>query len=287
MWNTLKVGLLLTGLTALFVLAGRAVGGQSGMIMAFCLAVAMNFGSYWFSDKIVLKMTGAQPMGPQQAPALFEMTQTLAQRAGLPMPKLYVIDDPQPNAFATGRNAQNAAVAVNSGLLEILDRREVEGVIAHELAHIKHRDTLTMTLVATVAGAVMTIAQIGQFAAIFGGLSRDDDEGANPIGMLLAIIVAPLAATMIQMAISRAREFEADATAARLTGSPDGLMNALAKLERGSHAIPSYSQRPQTAHLCIVNPLAGGTGQFLAGLFSTHPPMQKRIAKLAELRAAL
>ena len=284
MLNTLKVGMMLTALTALFVLAGRAIGGQNGMLMAFFLAVAMNFGSYWFSDKIVLKMTGAQPVGPSEAPALYEMTQRLAQKANLPMPALYVIEDPQPNAFATGRNAQHAAVAVNSGLLEILDRREVEGVIAHELAHIKHRDTLTMTIVATVAGAIMTIAQIGQFAAMFGGLSRDDDEGANPIGMLLAIVVAPLAAMMIQMGISRAREFEADATAARLTGSPDGLINALSKLERSSQAIPSFSQRPQTAHLCIVNPLAGGTGQFLAGLFSTHPPMEKRIAKLSELR---
>jgi heat shock protein HtpX len=286
MWNTLKVGALLAVLTALFVGIGHLIGGQSGMIIALVLAVAMNFGSFWFSDKIVLKMTGAQPLDRRQAPALYEMTERLAQRAGLPMPALYVIDDPQPNAFATGRGPSNSAVAVNRGLLEVLNQREVEGVVAHEIAHIKHRDTLTMTLVATFAGAIMMLAQIGQFAAMFGGLGGGDDEegGTNLGGMLVAIFVAPLAATIIQLAVSRAREFEADATAARLTGSPVGLASALAKLEGATHAIPSHSQRPQTAHLCIAAPFAGGTGQFLAGLFSTHPPMAARIARLQQMR---
>jgi heat shock protein HtpX len=286
MWNTLKVGALLAVLTALFVGIGHLIGGQSGMIIALVLAVAMNFGSFWFSDKIVLKMTGAQPLDRRQAPALYEMTERLAQRAGLPMPALYVIDDPQPNAFATGRGPSNSAVAVNRGLLEVLNQREVEGVVAHEIAHIKHRDTLTMTLVATFAGAIMMLAQIGQFAAMFGGLGGSDDEegGTNLGGMLVAIFVAPLAATIIQLAVSRAREFEADATAARLTGSPAGLSSALAKLERATHAIPSFSQRPQTAHMCIAAPFAGGTGRFLSGLFSTHPPMEARIARLQQMR---
>ncbi len=281
MLNTLKVGALLTALTLLFVFVGRAVGGPTGATIALVMAIAMNFGSYWFSDKIVLKMYGARPIGPHDAPDLYRMTEDLAQRAKLPMPKLYIIDDPQPNAFATGRNPQNAAVAVNSGLLQMLNRDEVAGVVAHELAHIKHRDTLTMTLVASIAGAVMWIAQIGQFAAMFGGMSRDDDEGMNPVGMLLSIIVAPIAAMMIQMAVSRAREFEADATAAKLTGTPYGLMNALSKLERGAQMIPSHAN-PQTAHMFIINPFAG-MGQGLKSLFLTHPPTQKRIERLQQL----
>jgi heat shock protein HtpX len=284
MLNTLKVGFLLALLSVLFVFVGRAIGGPTGATVALVMAIAMNVGSYWFSDKIVLKMYGAQPIGPQDAPDLYRMTQDLAQRANLPMPKLYVIQDPQPNAFATGRNPQNAAVAVNSGLLQMLNRDEVAGVVAHELAHIKHRDTLTMTIVASIAGAVMWVAQIGQFAAMFGGFGRsDDDEGMNPVGLLLSIIVAPIAATMIQMAVSRAREFEADATAARLTGTPYGLMNALDKLERGAHAIPSHAN-PQTAHMFIVNPLSG-MGQGLMSLFRTHPPTEKRIERLRQLAA--
>jgi len=283
MWNTLKVGLMLTALTAVFVLLGRAIGGTGGAMIAFGLAIAMNFGSYWFSDKIVLGMSGAKPLSRQAAPQLYDMTATLAQRAGLPMPKLYVIDDPQPNAFATGRNPANAAVAVNSGLLEMLERPEVEGVIAHELAHVKHRDTLTMTVVATLAGAIMMLAQMGQFAAMFGGMNRDDEDAPNPLVFLLMIVVAPLAAMLVQMAVSRAREFEADATAARLTGSPQGLINALAKLERGARTIPGHAN-PQTAHLFIVNPLAG-VGGAVAGLFSTHPPMEKRIEALRQLAA--
>lgn len=283
MVNTLKVGILLTVLTAIFVLMGRLAGGPSGALIAFGLAVVMNVGSYWFSDKIVLKMSGARPVTPQEAPELYSMTEKLVQRANLPMPRLYIIDDPSPNAFATGRNPQNAAVAVNTGLLNILNRDEVEGVVAHELAHIKYRDTLTMTVVATVAGAVMMLADIARFAAIFGmGRSDDEGEGTNPIVFIVMLIVAPLAATMIQMAVSRYREFEADAAAARLTGSTVGLSNALLKLERGAALIPNQHANPQTAHMFIVNPFKG-LGSGLMNLFMTHPPIEKRVEALAKL----
>jgi heat shock protein HtpX len=284
MLNTLKVGILLTLLTAAFLGFGYLLGGRGGMVMAFGFAVLMNFGSYWFSDKIVLSMSGAKPVGPQDAPELYKLTSELVQRANLPMPRLYIIQDPQPNAFATGRSPKHAAVAVNTGLLQLLDRREVEGVIAHELAHVKHRDTLTMAIVATLAGAIMLLADLARWSAIFGlGSSRDNEEGANPLVLLAMIIVAPLAAMMVQFAVSRAREYEADAMAARLTGSPDGLINALMKLDRGVHAIPTHSMSPQTAHLCIANPFAG-MGGLLSSLFSTHPPMEKRIAALEALR---
>ncbi|HVF85740.1 MAG TPA: zinc metalloprotease HtpX [Abditibacteriaceae bacterium] len=281
----LKVGLLLTALTALFVFVGHLIGGSGGAMIAFGLALAMNVGSYWFSDKMVLKMYNAQPLDPHTpgARSLYEMTQRMAERAQLPMPKLYVIDDPQPNAFATGRNPQNAVVAVNTGLLQMLDKEEVAGVVAHELAHIKHRDMLTMTMVATIAGAVMMLAQMAQFAAIFGGGHRDDEEGgSNPLVMLALMIFAPLAATVIQMAVSRAREYEADATGAFIAGSPSGLMNALAKLEHGAQAIPSHAN-PQTAHMFIVNPLSGMSG--VASLFRTHPPTEERVARLRALQS--
>ncbi len=285
MQNTLKVGLMLTLLTALFMLMGRAIGGTSGMMLALGLAVAMNVGSYWFSDKIVLKMTGAQPVDESSAPELFRMTQNLVQRANMPMPALYIIDDPQPNAFATGRDPKHAAIAVNSGLLNLLSRSEIEGVVAHELAHVKHRDTLTMTVVAALAGAIMLIAQFGHIAAMFGGGGRDEDgEGTNPLVFIAMLIVAPIAASLVQMAVSRAREFEADAMAARLTGSPQGLIGALTKLEQGAARIPTHSMSPQTAHLCIVNPFFGGRGAALANLFSTHPPMEKRIAALSKIQ---
>lgn len=286
MLNTLKVGILLVVMTALIVLIGRVVGGTAGMAIALVLAVLMNFGSYWFSDKIVLKMTGAQPVGPQDAPELYQMTQDLARLANLPMPALYIINDPQPNAFATGRSPNHAAVAVNTGLLDILDRREVAGVVAHELAHIKHRDTLTMTIVASLAGAFMLLVQIAQFSAIFGfGGNSDEEGGLNPIALIAMMIVGPIAATLIQMAVSRAREFEADRLAAQLTGSPDGLINALLKLERGASAIPTHSMSPQNAHMCIVNPLRGIGG--LTALFSTHPPIEKRVASLEALRGSI
>lgn len=279
----LKVGLLLMGLTALFVFVGHLLGGVNGAMIAFGLALLMNVGSYWFSDKMVLKMYNAQPLDPNSpgAAGLYQTTQRLAERAQIPMPKLYVIDDPQPNAFATGRNPQNAVVAVNTGLLQLLNQEEVAGVVAHELAHIKHRDMLTMTMTATIAGAIMMLAQMAQFAAFFGGGSRDDEEGVNPLVAIALMIFAPLAATVIQLAISRAREYEADATGAFIAGCPNGLMNALAKLESGAQAIPSHAN-PQTAHMFIVNPLAGMGG--VVNLFRTHPATEERIARLRALR---
>lgn len=283
MLNTLKVGVLLTILTAAVLLVGRALGGTQGMIIAFGLAIVMNVGSYWFSDKIVLKMTGAQPVDPQQAPDLYRMTESLVQRANLPMPKLYIINDPSPNAFATGRNPDNAVVAVNTGLLNLLDKKEIEGVIAHELGHVAKRDTLTMAIVATLAGALMLMVQIARFGALFGLGGGSDRNGNNMFTMLALIIVGPLAAVMIQSAISRAREYEADAYAAHLTGSPDGLINGLLKLERGAAQIPTHSMTPQTAHMCIVNPFRGMGG--IQAMFSTHPPVEKRVAALEALRS--
>ena len=282
MLNTLKVGVLLTILTLAVLFVGRMLGGTNGMIIAFGLAIVMNLGSYWFSDKIVLKMTGARPVDAQQAPDLYRMTETLVQRAQLPMPKLYVIDDPSPNAFATGRNPSHAVVAVNTGLLNLLDKREVEAVIAHELGHVAKRDTLTMAIVATLAGALMLLVQFARFGALFGLGGGSDRNGNNMFTMLALIIVGPLAAMMIQSAVSRSREYEADAFAARLTGSPDGLIQGLIKLERGAAQIPNHSMSPQTAHLCIVNPFRGLGG--IQAMFSTHPPMDKRIAALEALR---
>lgn len=281
MKNTLKVGFLLTLLTVLFVGIGYTLGGQMGMIGAFAFAIVMNVGSFWFSDKIVLRMSNAQAVTEREAPDLYAMTRRLCERANLPMPRLYIINDPQPNAFATGRSPQHAAVAVNTGLLDMLNREEVEAVVAHELAHVKYRDTLTMTIVATVAGAIMMLVQIAQFASFFGGGRSDDDEGVNPIVFIAMLIVAPLAATLIQMAVSRAREFEADAMAARLTGSTMGMTNALLKLERGAQAIPNHHANAQTAHMYIVNPLRGLGG--VTSLFMTHPPIEKRVAALAKL----
>ena len=281
MLNTFKVGVLLTILTAAVLLVGRALGGTTGMILAFGLAIVMNLGSYWFSDKIVLKMTGAQPVDPQQAPDLYRMTQTLVQRANLPMPKLYIVNDPSPNAFATGRDPHHAVVAVNTGLLNLLDKREIEGVIAHELGHAAKRDTLTMAIVATLAGALMLMVQIARFGAIF-GIGGNSRNGHNLLTIVALAVVGPIAAMMIQGAISRSREYEADAFAARLTGSPDGLIHGLQKLESGAAQIPNRSMSPQTAHLCIVNPFRGIGG--IQALFSTHPPMEKRIAALEALR---
>ncbi len=287
MLNTLKVGALLTLLTTLFVGVGYALGGTNWMLMAFAFAIVMNIGSYWYSDKIVLAMNGARPVDEREAPELFRLTRQLCERAGLPMPKLYVINDPQPNAFATGRNPQNAAVAVNSGLLSLLSRDEIEGVIAHELGHVKNRDTLTMTIVATIAGAITMLVHVAHFGAMFGGYgnSREGNRGSNPIVLIATIIFAPMAAMMIQLAVSRAREFEADAAAARLTGSPNGLISALSKLEKGAQLIPNQHASTQTAHLFIVNPLRGVGG--MASLFMTHPPMEKRIAALQALAPSI
>lgn len=280
--NTLKVTVLMAALTGIFVLFGQALGGNTGMVIAFGLAVAMNFGAYWFSDKMVLKMTRAVPLDPRRDPHLHRMLEVCAERAGIPKPAFYVVNDPSPNAFATGRSPKHAAVAVNTGLLNMLDEDEVMGVIAHEVAHIKNRDTLTMTVVATIAGAITMLAQFAQFAAIFGGMQRSEDgEGSNPLGLLLMALVAPIAAMIMQLAISRAREFEADKLGARLAGSPDGLAKALLKLERGTSLVPT---RTDAAHapLYIVNPLKGRGG--LMKLFMTHPPIEERVAKLRALR---
>lgn len=284
--NTLKVGLLLLALTTLFVLAGSWLGGTAGAVLALGLALAMNVGSYWFSDRLVLRVTRARPLGRQEAPELHQMVERLAARAGIPVPRLYLVPDPQPNAFATGRNPEHGVVAVNEGLLRLLSRDEVEGVLAHEIGHIRHRDTLTMAVVASLAGAVMTLAHIAQWSMIF-GLGRDDEEeGGGLLGSLALILIAPMAATLIQLAVSRAREYEADATAARLAGTPDGLIRALQKLEQGAALVPATTARPTTAHLCIVNPLRG-TGATLQQLFMTHPPMDQRIARLRALAPAL
>jgi len=269
MWNTLKVGILLVALTALLIWVGNLAGGTTGAILGFGLAVLMNFGTFWFSDKMVIAMTGARPVSPAEAPDLHEMVERLARRAGIPKPKVYIVDDPSPNAFATGRSPARGVVAVNTGLLANLNREEIEGVIAHELAHIRHRDTLTMAVVATIAGAIMIISR---FAFFFGG----DDEGHNPILMLALMIVGPLAAILVQMGVSRAREYEADRLGAEIAGSPRGLASALGKLEAISQQVPSHTP-PAAAHLCIVNPLRGGG---IATLFSTHPPVQERIRRL-------
>jgi heat shock protein HtpX len=251
------------------------------MIFAFGLAVLMNFGSYWFSDKIVLRMYRAQPVTEADAPELYSMVRTLVQKAGMPMPKVYIIPEETPNAFATGRNPEHAVVAVTQGIMRILSREELTGVIAHELAHIRHRDMLTGTIVATIAGAISMLAQMAQWAMIFGGGRRDHDgEGGSPIAALVMMIVAPIAAMMVQMAISRTREFEADAGGAKLAGHPSGLANALLKLEKGSKMIPMQDAKPATAHMFIVSPLTGGG---LMKLFSTHPPIEERVRRLNEL----
>ncbi|MCX7798902.1 MAG: zinc metalloprotease HtpX [Fimbriimonadales bacterium] len=278
MMNTLKVVALLAALTALFVGLGSWIGGPTGAAIAFLIALAMNFATYWFSDRMVISMTRARPVSPSEAPELYAMVDRLSRRAGIPTPSLYVVPDPSPNAFATGRDPKHAAVAVNEGLLRILDRPEVEGVIAHELAHIKHRDTLTMTVVATVVGAIVMIANIAQFAAIFG---QSDEDSPNPLALLLMALVAPLAATILQLAISRAREYEADRLGAQIAGSPRGLANALLKLERSVEALPG-SMPPQAAHLCIVSPLAG-IGGMVASLFRTHPLTEDRVRRLMAL----
>ena len=276
--NTLKVGLLLTTLTLLFVLLGGWLGGTAGMVLALALALVMNGVSYWYSDRIVLRLTGAEPLSRTDAPDLHARTERLAIRAGIPTPHLYRVPDPQPNAFATGRNPEHGVVAVNQGLLDLLSQEEVEGVIAHEIAHIANRDTLTMTVAASIAGAVMALVNLAQWAAVF--TPSSDRDGPGLLGLLVAALVAPIAASLIQLAISRAREFEADKSAATYTGTPHGLIGALQKLERGAERIPSTTARPATAHLSIVNPLSGDTGSAFTRLFSTHPPVADRVAAL-------
>jgi heat shock protein HtpX len=282
MGNFFKTAVLLAALTCLVVLIGGAIGGQQGMLLAFVLAAGMNFVSYWFSDRIVLSMYGAQPVDEAAAPDLYRIVRRLATRDAIPMPRVYVIPGDTPNAFATGRNPQHAAVAVTEGIMRVLDDNELAGVIAHELSHVKNRDTLTMTIAATLAGAITYLAHMAQWAAIFGGRRSDDEDsaGGGLVGGLLLAILAPIAAMLVQMAISRTREFQADASGARLAGQPWGLAKALEKLEMAASMAP-MDATPATAHLFIVNPLRGGG---LMSLFSTHPPTQERIARLRAMR---
>ncbi len=281
--NTLRTTVLLAALTALLILIGGLFGGRGGMIFAFVIAVVMNFTSYWFSDKIVLKIYHGQELSEADAPGLFALIRRLTQRAGLPMPKVYRIPSGSPNAFATGRDPEHAAVAVTEGILEILGESELEGVLGHELSHVKNRDILIGSVAATVAGAIMILASMARWAAIFGGFGGGsrDRGGGNVFGLLLTAIVAPIAAMMIQMAISRSREFEADRGAARLAGNGEGLARALEKLETATRRRP-LPANPATAHMFIVNPLSGKS---LAGLFSTHPPIAERVRRLRAMRA--
>jgi heat shock protein HtpX len=279
--NTIRTTLLLGALTGLLMLIGGYFGGKNGIVIAFLFAMVMNFGSYWFSDKIVLRMYKAQKISESQAPELYGIVKNLALRGNLPMPRVYVIPENTPNAFATGRDENHAVVAVTEGITRILNRDELEGVIGHELTHIKNKDMLIGSIAATLAGAIVMLANMAQWAAIFGGVSRDDDEGGGGlIGLILMAILAPIAATVIQMAISRSREFLADAGGAKISGKPYGLAGALEKLQRASQAIP-MDANPSTAHMFIVNPLTGGS---LMSLFSTHPPLEERIARLKSMR---
>jgi len=275
--NRIKTVMLLATLTALFLWVGQALAGQGGLVIALLFAILMNFGAYWFSDKIVLRMHGAREVTESEAPELFNIVRDLALRGQMPMPRIYIIAEDTPNAFATGRNPSAAAVAVTTGLMRLLDRREIAGVLAHELGHVRNRDTLIMTVTATIAGALSMLANMAMWGAILGGRSSDDDEDSNPLAGLLGILIAPIAASLIQLAISRSREFLADEQGARLTGDPLALASALRKIESWSQRIPMHSGTPATAHMYIINPFSGGG---LVSLFSTHPSTQARIERL-------
>ena len=277
-----RTALLLAVLTGFFLAIGYLLGGRSGLLIALLFALGMNFFAYWNSDKMVLRMSNAHEVGPQEAPELFSIIQELTTRAGLPMPRVYIIDEDQPNAFATGRNPEHAAVAVNTGLLRHLSREEIAGVLSHELGHVRNRDTLTMTIAATIAGA---IGMLANFAFFFGGERNDSGRSANPIVAIAAMILAPLAASMVQMAISRSREYEADRAGAEISGHPLWLASALQRLHEGTQAIPNATAQanPATAHMYIDNPLSGGG---MSSLFSTHPPMEERIARLQAMAGA-
>lgn len=279
--NGFKTMVLMVTLTLMLVAIGGILGGKSGMTFALIMAFGMNFITYWFSDKIVLKMYGAKPVTESEAPELYGMVRRLAHKAELPMPKVCIMDEDQPNAFATGRNPNHGTVAVTTGIMRILSREELEGVIAHELAHIKHRDILVSTIAATIAGAISYLAQMAQWAAIFGGGRHDDEEGGgNPIAAIVMMIVGPIAAMLVQMAISRSREYGADAGGARIAGNPMHLAGALKKLHMASQQI-HMDANPATSHMFIVNPLTGGG---ILKLFSTHPPMEERVARLEAMR---
>jgi len=278
--NGMRTTLLLAGLTALLLVFGQLLGGNTGMVIALVIAAVMNLGSYWYSDKIVLKMYRAREATPQQAPALYEVTRELANRAGLPMPRVYVIENDAPNAFATGRNPENAAVAATTGLMRLLSREELAGVMAHELAHVQNRDTLIGAIAATFAGAIAMLANMAQFMMIFGmGRSSDNQGGGNIFGAILMMFLAPMAAGLIQMAVSRSREYAADARGSAICGNPLWLAGALRKLDHANRRIPMVEaeSHPASAHLFIVNPLKGRN---VAQLFSTHPPIEERIRRL-------
>ena len=280
MGNQIKTTVLLAVMTALILWVGQLLGGRQGMIIALIFAAGMNFFSYWYSDKLVLKMYRAGEVTPNQAPELYDMVQHLTRQAGLPMPKLYIIPQEAPNAFATGRNPEHAVVAVTEGLLKIMDRNEVTGVLAHELAHVKNRDILIGSIAATMAGAIMMLATMARWSAIFGGGSNDDEGGGGFIGLIVMSIIAPMAAMVIQMAISRSREYLADATGAGFAGNPEGLAKALEKLGAYSKRLP-MDANPSTAHMFIVNPLSGRS---MMRWFSTHPPIEERVARLRGVR---
>ncbi len=283
--TTLRTTVLLAALTGLIVWIGQMLGGSHGAATALVLAAVMNFGSYWFSDRIVIATYGGQEIREQDDPELYAIVKTLAQRGQMPMPRIVLIPSESPNAFATGRNPQHAAVAVTAGIRRLLTRRELQGVLAHELAHVTNRDILISSIAATLAGAIMMLARMAQWAMIFGGGRREDreDGGGGAVGLLVTMILAPLAAMLIQMAISRSREFQADDTGARLVQDPEALASALRKIASGSAAVP-LDASPQTAHMFIVNPLRAST---LRNLFSTHPPLEERIERLQRVAAEL
>jgi heat shock protein HtpX len=280
--NQLRTTVLLAALTVLILLFGRALGGSQGMVIAFLIAMVMNFGSYWFSDKIVLAMYGAKELSLDEAPDIHRIVAELAQQAGMPKPRIYLVSSDTPNAFATGRNPEHAVVAVTSGIVRLLNLEELRGVLGHELGHVRNRDILIGSIAATMAGAIMLIADMARFAAIFGGFGggRDSEEGGGILGLIVMSIVGPLAAILIQMAISRSREYLADETGARLSGNPLSLASALEKLNYAAKRLPMQDVKPATAHMFTVNPL---TGRGVRSLFSTHPPIEERIQRLRSM----
>ncbi|KQC13884.1 MAG: zinc metalloprotease HtpX [Methanothrix sp.] len=278
MMNGIRTTLLLASLTGLMLLIGGALGGRGGMMIALLFSLVMNMGTYWYSDKIVLKMYHAKEVTPAEAPELYSIVRGLVDRAKMPMPKVYIVDTPMPNAFATGRNPSHAAVAATTGIMRVLDKEELEAVMAHELSHVRNRDTLISSVAATIAGVITFVANMAQWSLIFGG--GNDDDGGNIVGIIAMAILAPIAALIIQMAISRSREFGADAGAAELSGHPMALARALSKLEQAAGRAPA-DVNPSTAHMFIVNPLKG---KKLASLFSTHPSTEERIARLSAMQ---
>ncbi|MGD0216610.1 MAG: zinc metalloprotease HtpX [Desulfobaccales bacterium] len=280
MENRVKTVLLLTVLTIFLIFIGKLLGGRQGMYLAFILALGMNFFSYWFSDKIVLRMYRAQEVSPTEAPQIHQMVEELAHEAGIPKPRVYLIPDDSPNAFATGRNPQHAAVAATQGIIRLLTPVELKGVLGHELGHVLNRDILISTIAATLAGAIMILASMARWGAIL-GMGRDDDEGGGILGVLVLSIIAPIAAMLVQMAVSRSREYLADETGAHLTHNPESLARALEKLSVGTQRVPMDAS-PATAHMFIVNPLSGGS---LMNLFSTHPPIEDRVERLRAMRS--